>query len=263
MDVTASPTAVAPLVGEAAPSVGQKPSVGQRPLRVHVLLLHTEDRPMYRTALEETWLATRPSHWDYHFVVGGLDGGPVTVVEEDGGHVLRVHGVPDDGLHAALPKTVAAWRWLCDHRADWDVTVRTNNGTYMVPDRLDRWCRDGTLPRERLAAGTLGDFNGQPFLSGCCMVLSRDLVHTLLTDVPLPLPVVPHDDVILSMWLQRRHHVTRWYSLPRGDWDGTHAQFTVSDTAWAYRLSVPYDPCWRVRKLRALHRYFLARPNKP
>jgi DNA-directed RNA polymerase subunit H (RpoH/RPB5) len=105
-------------------------------------------------------------------------------------------------------------------------------------------------------AGSLGTFGDKPFVSGSCMVLSRDVVKDLVEHIQRSvddLPNIHYDDVIISRMIMD-HIGVQPISMMKEDWmDGVVSD--LSKDSWAYRLSVPYGSQQRISKFRAVEEY--------
>jgi hypothetical protein len=83
-----------------------------------------------------------------------------------------------EGLIATSAKTKMALNFALQY--DFDYLVRTNTSTYLHLALLSNYLRKSR--RQELYAGPLGWHNETPYVSGTCIVLSRDLVIRIVKD---------------------------------------------------------------------------------
>jgi hypothetical protein len=214
-----------------------RPKTCHSPTRVVVTALATESEENFKEVIRDTWWGPQ------HYFLQADPSQPMGTIYQRN-DTLYIGGLQDNDKAVCLFKTMWGWHYLL--RYEWDIMVRTNTGTYLQLQYLD-------VGQSSFFGGTLGTRGKETFVSGCNMVLSRDVVQKCvdLAFQQTQWPHVDHDDVIISRWLQRGKVTCS--PLPREDWiDGDVDQ--LSKYCWSYRLSVPYGST-RIAKFQQLHQY--------
>jgi hypothetical protein len=78
-----------------------------------------------------------------------------------------------------LLKTILAFETLLSLE-DFDYIVRPNCGSYIHLGLLNKYLE--SQPREKFYGGELGEWNGIEYVSGACMIFSRDVAELLVTN---------------------------------------------------------------------------------
>lgn len=229
------------------------------PFKIYFAMIHTEKEDSARYDMESTYITNLSDTERRVYWVGAKD---ETHEQEywfdENSHKLFINGVRDLGRHTILTKTLLGWKWLLTQK-DWDVMVRSNNGTYFQPNILRQWLweRYRTKRITNLYAGFLGEDHSVPFVSGCCMLLSRDVVEKIVSwsnEHPEQLPKDgTFDDVVVSKILINEYNIPP-IPMDRADWIGGPIE-NLPRNVWCYRLSVPYDMQIRSFKFHKLHEY--------
>lgn len=92
-----------------------------------------------------------------------------------GSHRIRVHLPPQMPL--AVFRSVAMFEYALENFS-FDYLLRLTSTCLPVPDALAHHLR--TLPEERGFAGHIGDFQGESFVSGAALLMSRDVVENVV-----------------------------------------------------------------------------------
>lgn len=221
--------------------------------RIMFMILHTADEVRVRDTMEKTWLShLDPKYEDHVFVEGGSE----TIHSFRQDHTLHVP-VMDTGREVLFDKTMEAMRWLLT-QPEWDLLVRTNNGTYFQPHFIQEWLYR-TYPEQKsslrhLAGGLLEELGSQQNLNGSCMLLSRDTVQAIVKwDDGNKMDSLGHYESYMYSNLIT-HLGIPLTSVPRVmDWLGTESVTDLPNSAWAYRVSQPYGAEHRIRKFQQLY----------
>lgn len=124
----------------------------------------------------------------------------------------RVSLPAPNAMELSAAKTVAVFRHIMEEH-QFDYVVRITSTSIILPKPLYRFV--SSLPRERVFAGTPRRFGLRTFLSGAILVLSRDVVESVL----IARNHLRHDiqeDVALS-WLIEDRNLAETFPFDRAD----------------------------------------------
>lgn len=138
--------------------------------RVLILSIATHD-VVYDDMKRVLWrdAADIPEGWAHKFVYAGPQD------DDPGPGDLVVPGVEESLVPGVARKTLVALR---ECAADYDYVVRSNLSTLWLWPRLEEYLE--TAPRSGFVAGTVDSANGD-HVCGCCIIMSADVVDTLVT----------------------------------------------------------------------------------
>jgi len=134
------------------------------------------------TACKETWIANRHPNVEVIATWGKTYQPYITEKVKEGEWILTQENDllinTEEQRENLLIKTIKGMECALLKYPDLDYIFRPNCGSYVKTDLLYEFLQD--KPREKYFGGILGKHKGIPFISGACMLLSRDVVELIV-----------------------------------------------------------------------------------
>lgn len=125
---------------------------------------------------------------------------------------------PEIGIPGIYEKTVKAMKLFSQNKAFWNQVqfiVRTNLSSFYIWDRLVTDL--DSRPKQRFVGGVINMTPEPPYISGCGIVLSKDVALLLMVNLHHPYKYVLDDDRVIAQILHENG--IRLVSMPTFDLD--------------------------------------------